>query len=80
MQLGVEDDGKMVGLSDEELDASLLTLRAMTDALAADIVEVTTSDIDWLKINLLDCFLLSKKAVLIRKNYEVTAVCEKILS
>ncbi|GMS81829.1 hypothetical protein PENTCL1PPCAC_4004 [Pristionchus entomophagus] len=44
-ELGVEDDGRMVGMCDEEYDESMRTLRTMADALSADIVECTEREV-----------------------------------
>ncbi|KAK6051133.1 hypothetical protein COOONC_11361, partial [Cooperia oncophora] len=37
-EVGVEDGGKMSGLSDVEMEASLITLKAMANALDASMV------------------------------------------
>lgn len=39
--MGVEDGGKLVGLSDEELESSVSTLSQMADALQANMVIVS---------------------------------------
>ncbi|GMT11924.1 hypothetical protein PFISCL1PPCAC_3221 [Pristionchus fissidentatus] len=44
-ELGVEDDGRMVGMCDEEYEESMRTLRKMADALSADIVECTEREV-----------------------------------
>lgn len=40
-EIGVEDDGTMVGLTDDELNASMNTLRIMVNALSASMVIVS---------------------------------------
>ncbi|KAK6016364.1 hypothetical protein OSTOST_18154 [Ostertagia ostertagi] len=42
-EVGVEDGGKMSGLSDVEMEASLITLKAMANALDASMVIVSLS-------------------------------------
>nr|CDJ86008.1 Protein synthesis factor and Translation elongation factor EFTu EF1A domain containing protein [Haemonchus contortus] len=44
-EVGVEDGGKMSGLSDVEMEASLITLKAMANALDASMVILTEKDV-----------------------------------
>ncbi|VDM58510.1 unnamed protein product [Angiostrongylus costaricensis] len=44
-EVGVEDNGELRGLSDVELEESLVTLRAMTHALGASMVILTEKDV-----------------------------------
>ncbi|CAI4225094.1 unnamed protein product [Auanema sp. JU1783] len=44
-EMGVEDGGKMTGLTNAELEASLSTLNAMTNALDASMVIMTERDV-----------------------------------
>ncbi|WKY12143.1 hypothetical protein Q1695_003601 [Nippostrongylus brasiliensis] len=44
-EVGVEDGGKMSGLSDVEMEASLMTLKAMANALDASMVVLTEKDV-----------------------------------
>lgn len=44
-EIGVEDGGKMSGLSDADLEASIMTLRAMAAALNASMVVLTEKEV-----------------------------------
>ncbi|KAJ1354918.1 GTP binding protein [Parelaphostrongylus tenuis] len=44
-EVGVEDNGQLCGLSDVELEESLITLRAMANALGASMVILTEKDV-----------------------------------
>uniref|UniRef100_A0A1I7XJL0 Tr-type G domain-containing protein n=1 Tax=Heterorhabditis bacteriophora TaxID=37862 RepID=A0A1I7XJL0_HETBA len=46
-EIGVEDGGHMIGLTDDELEASLGTLRTMANALEASIVIVSILNLIW---------------------------------
>ncbi|XP_048842871.1 GTP-binding protein 2-like isoform X2 [Brienomyrus brachyistius] len=46
-QIGVEDNGMLVGLSDEDLKASLKTLRRMAEKVGADITVLREREVDY---------------------------------
>ncbi|KAJ1148545.1 hypothetical protein NDU88_001373 [Pleurodeles waltl] len=46
-QIGVEDNGLLVGLSDEEMRASLKTLRRMAEKVGADITVLREREVDY---------------------------------
>ncbi|XP_061083682.1 GTP-binding protein 2-like isoform X2 [Conger conger] len=46
-QIGVEDNGLLVGLSEEDMRASLRTLRRMAEKVGADITVLTEREVDY---------------------------------
>ncbi|XP_077093753.1 GTP-binding protein 2 [Siphateles boraxobius] len=46
-QIGVEDNGLLVGLSEEDMNASLKTLRRMAEKVGADITVLRERDVDY---------------------------------
>ncbi|GCB80766.1 hypothetical protein scyTo_0022705 [Scyliorhinus torazame] len=46
-QIGVEDNGLLIGLSDDELRASLKTLRRMAEKVGADITILRERNVEY---------------------------------